>query len=210
MLVAPAAQHRSCRVPQVGDELRDACPPRPRNGSSAGPGRAASLGGAARYPAASPAKSPCPLAKSTAWPWMQRGLAVWPGRRVRWRGHVELHEGGGRQRGRGLVVDEPGVPHQGQPLCRGVERRLGGDAVLQVAQLVRERAQRLHEHDADVGLGPFGPLRVAGRGEVGQRLAEAREVLGQVVDRDRRLGRRGLAGGTAGAVAVGASSRPGR
>ena len=62
-----------------------------------------------------------------------------------------------------------------------------GDPILRVAQLVGDRAQSLEEHDAEIGLGPFLPVRITHGREIEQRLPETQEVLGEVVDR-RRVG----------------------
>ena len=110
-------------------------------------------------------------------------------------GDVELQEGAGRGGRARLVVDEPGVPDDGTALRRGRERGLGGDPVLQVAELVAGRAEQLGQHHAEVRLVTLDPLRVGAGGVVQQGRAEAGEVLGQVVDQraaagQRRAGRR--------------------
>ena len=105
------------------------------------------------------------------------------------RRHVELQDRRRDGRRGRLVVDEPGVPDDRQSLGRGLDRRLRRDAVLVVAELVGHRRERLHQHDAEVCLGPLHPGRVAQGGELRQGLLEAGEVLGEVVDR-HLLGRR--------------------
>ena len=101
----------------------------------------------------------------------------------RGRRHVELQDGRRDGRRGRLVVDEPGMADDRQPLGRGLERRLRRDAVLIVAEFVGHRRERLHQHDAEVCLRPLHPGGVAQGGELRQCLLEAGEVLGEVVDR---------------------------
>ena len=110
-------------------------------------------------------------------------------RRHRGRGlHVELQQYARRRRRPRLVVHQARVTDDRAALGRRLQRRLGGDPVLDVAQIIGDATERLHEYHAEVGLRPLRPFGVAERGEVRQGTPEAREVLGQVVDR-RRVGR---------------------
>jgi hypothetical protein len=64
-----------------------------------------------------------------------------------------------------------------------------------MAQVIGQRRERFQEHHPEVRLGTFLPLGIAQRGKIQERLAEAEEVLRQIVDRrriawQRRTGRR--------------------
>ena len=144
-----------------------------------------------------------------------QGLAVHrggDGRRAR--GDLELEQRRGDGRGHRLVVDEARQVQQREGLGGRPEQRFPGDPVLEVTELVRHGGQHLHDHHAHVGLGPLQPRGVALRRELRERLDEAAEVLGQVVDRhlQRLRGRAAGGGGAAvkGAGAVGLEGERGR
>ncbi len=81
-----------------------------------------------------------------------------------------------------LVVNQPGQAGHRSALRRGLQGRLGGHPILHVAEFIGDAAQRFHEHHPEIRLGPFLPLRIAQGRELAQRLFEAQEVLGQIVD----------------------------
>ena len=79
---------------------------------------------------------------------------------------LALNDGRGRERGGGLVVDQSRHADKRAALRGGQERRLGGDTILQIAKLVGYGGERLHEHDAEVGLRSLLPCGVALRGKL--------------------------------------------
>ena len=118
-------------------------------------------------------------------------------------GDVELQHRGRGQRRAGIVVDQLGVTTCGPALGRRDQAGFARDAILQVAEIVGQGAQRLQEHHPEIGFGPFLPGRVAQGREVEQRLAEAEEILGQIVDRRRIAGGSGAIRRRGQAVEVG-------
>ena len=100
--------------------------------------------------------------------------------------HAHLHEGACAHAVVHPVVDQQGVPADRGPAAGGLEELLVRHGVLVVAQLVAHVREQLQERDAEVRLVALGPLGDTGGHEVQKRLAEARVVLGEVVD--QRLG----------------------
>ncbi len=109
----------------------------------------------------------------------------------------EVHEGPGVAAVVHPVVDQPRVLLRRDPLAGGVEVGLVGHRVLEVAEVVALVGQQLEERDAEVGRVALEPGRVQLRDQVEQQPAEARVVLGQVVDErlDRALRRTDLHAG---------------
>ena len=93
------------------------------------------------------------------------------------------------------VVDQPGVAADRDAAARGAEVGLGGDRVLLVAQVVADVGQQLDQRDARGRPGCARASRgIEQRQPVEHQPAEARVVLGEVVDLRRsaaaRAGRR--------------------
>ena len=86
------------------------------------------------------------------------------------------------------VVDEPGVPANGDTHPCGAQVSLGGHGVLVVAQPVTFVREQLHQRDPDVGDVAFGPLRHREAQTVEQQLPEALVILCQIVDFDGLIG----------------------
>ena len=80
------------------------------------------------------------------------------------------------------VVDQRGVAAERRPPARGAEVALGRHRVLPVAQVVADVGQELDERDPEVGRVALAPVRREQRQPVEHQAAEARVVLGQVVD----------------------------
>ena len=112
------------------------------------------------------------------------------GRHPAGRGHVELDDGAGAGAVVHVVVDQAGVAPDRDPLPGGLQVGLGGDRVLEVAELVADVGQQFDEGDAEVGLAPLDPAGHQRGDQVEQCLPEAGVVLGQVVNR-RPVGQRG-------------------
>ena len=74
------------------------------------------------------------------------------------------------------------MTHERAPLRTCRERRLGGDPVLLVAEIVGGRRQQLEQHHAQIRLVALDPVRVGAHRIVRERLAEAAEVLGEIID----------------------------
>ena len=103
------------------------------------------------------------------------------------------------------VIDEPRVPPDGDPPPGRRQVGLGGHGVLVITQVVSDVGQHLHQRDPQVGGVPLGPARHDHRQAIEDDLAEARVVLGEVVDLGL-VGNRRWARGLRGAVEVGTSA----
>ncbi len=95
--------------------------------------------------------------------------------------HVQMQESPGVAAVVHRVVHELRVQLRRLPLARRVEEGLVGDGVLEVAEVVAFVREQLEQRNTGVGGAALGPCRVPLRDEVEQHLAEARVVLGEVV-----------------------------
>ena len=96
------------------------------------------------------------------------------------------------------VVEQAGMPAQGNAQPGGAEIGFGGDGILLPGYLVADMGQHLDQHDGLVRRAALGPPRHQ-RGEpVQHEAAEAVIILGEIVNRRVRphLGRADMAGAT--------------
>ena len=85
------------------------------------------------------------------------------------------------------VIDEQRMAAHGDAQPRRVEIGFGRDRILVIAQMICGIRQQFHQRDAEIRHMPLTPLG-QGEGEtVEDELAEARVILGEIIDLRRRL-----------------------
>ena len=97
--------------------------------------------------------------------------------------HRDIEPGLGGQPIVRFVIDQPGVTAQRTALAGRFQIGFAGDAILIVGQFVAQGAHHFHQHHADIGFQPVGPVGVALAGKIEQGAAKAVEIACPVINR---------------------------